>query len=51
MLERLLVAHRDILHRQTTSVANGGITEVDRQLSIVEGDAHDPVADIIGLLV
>ena len=36
------LALRDILHRQMTSVATGGIAEVDGQPSIVEGDARDP---------
>ena len=36
------MALRDILHRHASSVANGGIAEIDSSPSIAEGDARDP---------
>src|ERR1700757_444763 len=36
------VALRDISHRDASSVANGGIAEIDRPTPIAEGDARDP---------
>jgi hypothetical protein len=36
------MALRDILQRRKTSVANGGIAEVDGRPSVAEGDANDP---------
>ena len=35
-------AHRDILRRRTTLVANQSIAEVDGQPSNAEGDTFDP---------
>ena len=38
----LFLARRDMLHRHASSVANGGIAEIDSSPSIAEGDARDP---------
>jgi hypothetical protein len=37
------MALRDISHRDASSVANGGIAEIDRPTPIAEGDARDPL--------
>jgi hypothetical protein len=35
------VAHRDILRRRASLVAFGSEVEIDRQLSVSEGDAYN----------
>ena len=40
------LAPRDISRRRATSVANGGIAEIDGPPSVAEDDARDPLPEV-----
>jgi hypothetical protein len=42
----LQMAHRDILHRDTNSVATGGVADISRQAGSAGYVADDPLPDI-----